>query len=240
MNPEVVIADAAVLSRALAFDFEAEGRRAIGARGRFIVAVPGGSVGSQCFPELGRLSFDWSRTEFIWVDERGVAPSDPESNYALARSLWLEPAGVPAARIHRMPADDADLHQAAMAYADRLRAIAGDPPRLDFVLLGAGSDGHVASLFPGDPVAGNTQDLVAVVDDAPMPPRRRLTLTLPVLADAGRVVVAAFGTSKAEAIRDALERPESVLPLAAVMRRSRRPLILVDHGAAALLTAGRY
>lgn len=240
MNPEVVIADAAALGRALASDFETEGRRAIGARGRFIVALPGGSVGSIGFPELGRLRFDWSRTEFFWVDERGVAPSDPESNYALARSLWLEPAGVPAARIYRMPADETDLDHAARAYAGRIRDIAGDPPRLDFALLGVGSDGHVASLFPDDPVAGNTQDLVAVVDDAPMPPHRRLTLTLPVLADAGRVVVAAFGRSKAAAIRDALERPESVLPLAAVMRRSRRPLFLVDHGAVALLTAGRY
>lgn len=237
MSPETLIADPTTLSHALASDFEAEGKRALAARGQFTIALPGGSVASAFFPRLALLSFDWTRTEFFWADERAVPSSDPESNYEMARSLWLGPARVPPARTHRMPAERTDLESAARAYADDLRRIAGDPPCLDFVLLGVGADGHVASLFPGHPMLSNERDLVAAVVDAPKPPPQRLTLTLPVLTGARRVVVAALGTSKAGAIHHALEQRESMLPVASVLRRSTRPRLLIDDEAAAGLTA---
>lgn len=232
MSLETLIADPIALGHALASDLEAEGRRALAARGQFMIALPGGSVASTFFPRLALLSFDWTRTEFFWTDERAVPSSDPESNYEMACALWLGPARVPPARTHRMPADRTDLGSAAQVYADELRRITGDPPCLDFVLLGVGDDGHVASLFPGHPVLFNEQDLVAAVVDAPKPPPRRLTLTLPVLTSAGRVVVAALGRSKARAIHDALEHHDSVLPVASLLHRAQRPLVLVDHEAA--------
>lgn len=235
---DTVIADAVTLGQALASDFEAERARAIAARGRFTLAIPGGSVASTFFPRLAELSLDWSRTEFFWTDERAVSPDDPESNYGMARSLWLEPAGVPAAQIHRMPADRSDLEMAAREYADELRRIAGDPPVLDFVLLGVGEDGHVASLFPGHPATSNEQALVAVVDDAPKPPPRRMTLTLPVLISARRDVVAALGKSKAPALRNGLEGSDAGLPIVAVLHRSARLLLLLDPDAARNLTGG--
>ena len=77
MSPEILIADTTTLGHALASDFETEGQRAIAARGRFTVALPGGSVASTFFPRLALLSLDWSRTEFFLIDERAVAPSDP-------------------------------------------------------------------------------------------------------------------------------------------------------------------
>jgi 6-phosphogluconolactonase len=233
---DTLIADAITLGQALASDFAAEGTRAIAARGTFTLAIPGGSVASTFFPCLAQVSFDWSRTEFFWTDERAVSPDDPESNYGLARSLWLQPAGVPAAQIHRMPADRTDLDAAARDYAEQLRRITGDPPMLDFVILGVGEDGHVASLFPGRTVAINDPAIVTTVADAPKPPPRRMTLTLPVLTNARRVVVAAFGKSKAAALRDGLEGGDSRLPIAAVLHRSARLLLLLDPDAAKHLT----
>jgi 6-phosphogluconolactonase len=235
---DTLIADATTLGQALAEDFAAEGALAIAARGKFTIAIPGGSVASTFFPHLAQLSFDWSRTEFFWTDERGVSPGDPESNYGMARSLWLDPAGVPDAQIHRMPADRPDLETAAREYGDELNRIAGDPPVLDYVLLGVGEDGHVASLFPGHPAASNAQAIVAVVTDAPKPPPRRMTLTLPVLTSARRSVVAALGKSKAAALRDGLEGHDAGLPIAAVLHRSARLLLLLDPDAAKNLTGG--
>jgi 6-phosphogluconolactonase len=235
---DTLIADAATLGQALAADFAAEGERAIATRGTFTVAIPGGSVASTFFPQLAQLSFDWSRTEFFWTDERAVSPDDPESNYGIARTLWLEPAGVPADLIHRMPADRPDRETAAREYADELKRIAGDPPVLDFVLLGVGEDGHVASLFPGHPATINQQALVAVVADAPKPPPWRMTLTLPVITSARRDIVAAMGKSKAPALRDGLEGPDSGLPIASVLHRSARLLLLLDPDAARNLTGG--
>lgn len=232
MSPELVVDSPAALSEALAARFEVEARRAQAARGFFSVALPGGSVGTSFFPRLAESAVDWSRTEFFWGDERAVPPPDPESNFGLARSLWLEPAGVPASRIHRMEADAPEPEAAARAYSDAMVRLLGAPPRLDLVLLGVGPDGHVCSLFPGHPLLRDEGRYVAFVKDSPKPPPRRLTLTLPVLAAAELVVVAALGREKAEVVREALERPESVLPLALVTRRARRAVFFVDEEAA--------
>ncbi len=234
--PKVVVNTPAALAEALAARFEEEARCALPARGFFSVALPGGSVGTTFFPRLARTAVDWSRTEFFWGDERAVPASDPESNFGLARSLWLEPAGVPASRIHRMEADVPDPEGAARAYSDAMARLLGAPPRLDLVLLGAGPDGHVCSLFPGHPLLREEARFVAFVGDSPKPPPRRLTLTMPVLAAAELVVVAALGREKAEVVREALEQPDSALPLALVTRRARRAVFFVDGEAASRLS----
>ena len=134
-----------------------------------------------------------------------------------------------------MPADAPDLDAAAVAYAAELTSVLSSPVRLDFVLLGVGPDGHVASLFPQHQALALEDQLVAAVLDAPKPPPRRLTLTLPVLAGAKRVVVVAFGEEKADALREALEQDDSPQPLARLLRRTRRPLVLADRSAASLI-----
>jgi 6-phosphogluconolactonase len=235
MQIEMSAVDQEALVERLARDFSAEATRAIAERGFFAVAIPGGSVATNCFPRLATLPLNWRQLQCFWVDERSVPPSDPESNYAVAQKLWLGPAGVPSASIHRMPADRPDLESAAAAYAEELTSVLGSPVRLDFVLLGVGPDGHVASLFPQHDALAREDRLVAAVLDAPKAPPRRLTLTLPVLAGAERLVVVAFGESKAEALREAVERDDSGQPLARLLRRTRRPLLLADRSAASLL-----
>ena len=237
MLPEIVVDGVTELAERLASLFESEGRSALGARGFFAIALPGGSVATTFFPRLARLPFDWSRTEFFWGDERAVPANHPESNYGLARSLWLEPAQVPPARIHRMEAEALDPERAATAYADDLLRCLGTPPRLDLVLLGVGPDGHVCSLFPGHPLLGEERRWVAPVANAPKPPPRRLTMTLPLLAAADRVVIVALGEAKAGIVREALEQPDSSLPLALLLRRARRALLLLDPGAASSVSA---
>ena len=230
-----IIADIPTLTGRLAADFEAE-YASVQAGGRqFTVALPGGSVATNCFPRLASLRLEWDRCEFFWVDERAVPADDPESNYGAARSSWLEPAGVPASRIHRMPADAQDLDDATARYADVMSRIAGRPPILDYVMLGVGPDGHVASLFPGHALLHEARRPVAAVLDSPKPPPRRMTLAMPVLTAARRVVVAAFGRSKAEVMREALANPDSALPVAMVIRRAPRTLVLLDRDAGSLL-----
>jgi 6-phosphogluconolactonase len=232
MLPEIVVGDVEALARRMAEVLEADGREALRLRGRFSLALSGGSVASAFFPVLARDKSLWFRSDFFWCDERAVPPSHPDSNYAAAHSFWLEPAGVPAARIHRMPADAVDLPEAAAAYEAELVRVLGAPPRLDIVLLGVGPDGHVASLFPGHAALAEEHRSVLAIEDSPKPPPRRLTLTLPVLAGAERVVVAATGKAKAEILREALEDPSSALPLARVLNRARRALVLLDADAA--------
>ena len=228
-------ADLESLTWTLADEVQRSAAAAIAERGLFSIALPGGSVATTCFPALALLPIDWSKTHFWWVDERAVPVSDPESNYGLAERLWLRPAGVPAASIHRMPADAVDLLAAADAYGEELSGALGRVPVLDLALLGMGPDGHVASLFPGHPLLGERERLVAAITDAPKPPPHRLTLTLPVLQRARSVIAVAFGATKAGALHDALGDSLSDLPIAQVLRGAARSIVLADEPAGAEL-----
>jgi 6-phosphogluconolactonase len=235
VEAEIVVAEAHALAEAFARRLEEAARQAFASGRPFSLALPGGSAATALFPRLVSVALDWTRVLFFWADERAVPPSDPESNYGLARALWLGPAGVPAARIHRMRGEAGDLERAAEQYEAELRAALGDPPRLDLALLGVGPDGHVASLFPGHRLLKEAARRVAALDDAPKPPPGRLTLTLPMLAGARLAVVAAFGRAKAEPVRQALADPGSDLPVAVLARRAPETLFLLDPEAAAAL-----
>ena len=237
-DPEVVIGDVATLPARLAERVAGEVAAALQARGRCAVLLTGGSLAPTFFPALATLPLDWRVIDFVWGDERAVPPEAADSNYRAARELWLDPAGVPESRRHRMPAERADLEAAATAYAAELEAVAGGdggPPAVDVALLGVGPDGHVCSLFPGHPALHEGERWVVAVRDSPKPPPRRLTVTLPVLAAARWMVVAALGERKAAPIAAALADPVSTLPVALVARRAPRALFLLDHAAAASL-----
>ena len=176
---------------------------------------------------LAALAVDWTRIEIFWIDERAVPPDHPDSNVALASRLLLVPARVPAERIHRMHGELPELEQAARRATDELKSIAGDPPHLDLAIVGVGDDGHVASIFREPTMhavaqarSAHEQPVIAVYD-SPKPPARRLTLTLPVLASASLVVVAAFGASKAEVMRGALSTTDATTPVARLLRTAR-------------------
>ena len=231
MTPRVVVDDLPELQKILAIEFQAQAAEVIARREKFIVAVPGGSVASAFFPTLAALAVDWTRIEVFWIDERAVPPDHPDSNFALASKLLLVPARVPAARIHRMYGELPDLAQAARRATGDLKLIAGDPPFIDFVLAGVGDDGHVASIFNGSNLGGTGLQPCLPVYDAPKPPPRRLTLTLPVLAHAGVVVVAACGASKAAAMRGALHESGVDTPIAELLRRAPSSLVLLDRAA---------
>src|SRR6267154_1895145 len=117
MPVETLVDKTEVLAEALADRFDDSALQAFAERGRLTVALPGGSVATTFFPRLARMPLEWSRVHFFWGDERAVPPDHPDSNYGLARSLWLEPAGVPAGSVHRMAAEGPDLARAAADYA---------------------------------------------------------------------------------------------------------------------------
>jgi 6-phosphogluconolactonase len=228
--PKIVVDKPAGLTKTLVALLATEWERAIAERGRFSIALPGGSVATTFFPALAASGIDWTRAAFFWGDERAVPESDPDSNSGLARRLWLRPAGVSEENVHRMEADAPDLAQAAAAYADVLTRVLGTPPGLDVVLLGVGPDGHVCSLFPGHATL-DARGWTAAVTDAPKPPPRRLTLTLPTLLAAELVITVALGAGKAPVMREALGGAD--LPVARVLRDARRAVVLLDPEAGA-------
>lgn len=232
MQPEILVGTPEKLAEAFAARLEREAAVAIAARGRFALALTGGSAATAFLPRLVSARIDWRHTELFWGDERAVPATDRESNFALAQRLLIGPAKVPAANLHRLSADLPDLEQAAAAGERELLGCLGNPPRLDVLWLGVGDDGHIASLFPGSPLLDERRRYVAAVRDSPKPPAGRLTLTLAAMAAARRVVVTALGEAKAAAVARALREPDSRLPLALALSSAERSWLLLDPSAA--------
>ena len=232
MKPEILVGAPERLAAAFIDRLEGQAAAAIAARGRFSIALPGGSLAARFFPHLAGAGVDWSRCGIFWSDERAVGITDPESNFALAERLLLRAAAVPQANLHRLPADLPDLAQAALAAERELVESLGEPPRLDLLWLGVGEDGHVASLFPGSPLLAERRRYVAAVRDSPKPPPGRLTLSLAAIAAARTVVVTALGEQKAPAVGAALREADSRLPLALALAAAERSWLLLDLAAA--------
>jgi len=232
MTADVEIHPVELLAARFARLTEETARDAIAARGAFSIAIPGGSAAESLLPSLVSASIDWSKCAVFWVDERMVPPDHADSNYRIAKGVWLDLVPLPAERIYRMHGEDPVAVQAAANYARTLRAAVGDPVAFDLVLLGVGPDGHVASLFPGHRLLRAWDREVAVLGDAPKAPSGRMTLTLKTLTAARRTVVFAAGASKAGAIADVLSNDESELPLALATMGNGPVTFLLDPEAA--------
>jgi 6-phosphogluconolactonase len=194
-----VQADAAAAAARAAKLIAAQLREDLGERGRATLAVSGGRTPERMLELLAREELAWDRIDVFQVDER-VAPAGHADRNALQlrRTFAGRLAALPE-RFHFMPVESPSLSAGAAEYARELAAAAGDPPTLDVVHLGLGTDGHVASLFPGSALLDETRAPVAVTPDVHAG-RRRMTLTLPVLARARLVVLLVTGADKREAL----------------------------------------
>lgn len=195
---------------------------AVRATGQCSLVLSGGSTPRTLYGLLAsQFSTDipWDRVHLFWGDERYVPAGDPHSNYGMARQALLDHVACPAANVHPMLTGFATAALAAREYEATLRNhFPGDWPRFDLVLLGLGSDGHTASLFPrSSALSEETRWVLAA--QAPAPPPARLTLTLPALNRAAAVYFLVAGANKADALDRVLGgRADSNLYPAAAVR----------------------
>lgn len=175
-------------------DPEAVARRAADAVAEIAprtIALSGGSTPRATYALLGRRGA-LAASEVFFVDERCVPPDEAASNYRLVRETIGD-----AAAIHRVRGEDPP-DEAARIYDEELRALLGDQPAFDLVVLGMGADGHTASLFPGAPELAERERAAVATRDA-RAGFRRVTLTLPVLNRARQALFVVTGADKAEA-----------------------------------------
>lgn len=231
-----VYSDAEEMSRAAAAIFVDSARRAARAQGRFSVALSGGSTPRRCYELLAAVPLSeqvpWENVHVFWGDERCVPATDSRSNLLMARQSLLNHVPVPGSAIHPM-ACAGDPESAAVAYERTLLDHFGAaPPRFDLVLLGLGTDGHTASLFPGGDALDEIERWV-VPAQLPGQDFRRLTLTLPLLNQAHQVLFLVAGADKAEILARIFDPSAEAKPLPA--RRIAPPggsvLWLVDQAA---------
>ena len=225
-----VIQDAEGVALRAASWLAAQAREAVAARGRFAFAVSGGRTPWRMLRALAAEDVPWKDLHVFQVDERVAPAGDPDRNLTHLRESLLGRVPLPPENLHAMPVEQPDLGAAAASYARALGAVTGTPAVLDVVHLGLGTDGHTASLVPGDPVLEvNGADVATTGLHAG---RRRMTLTYPVLDRARRILWVITGADKAPVLPRLLAGDRAI-PAGRV--RADRALLLADAAAAAHL-----
>jgi len=231
----IAVADAATLARTAADRVLA---RIAANSGRIAICLTGGSSPKQLYELLAteayRSKIPWDRVHWFIGDERFVPTSDAGNNMAMARCMFLDRLA-PASNIHPIPTDVASPDESAARYERELKsfygadALDGGRPLFDVVLMGAGPDGHTASLFPGYPAVEETRRWVVGVPQANVEPFvPRVSLTLPTLASCHEMLFEAAVAGK----RAILTRVFSGENLPAARARSNGQTVwLVDKAA---------
>ncbi len=185
-------------------------KESIELRGRFTIALTGGTTPGEAYSLLGsepiRSQIDWQLVHIFWGDERCVPHTDPESNYYLAQETLFDKVAIPKSQIHPVPADQPDREAASQSYSAEMQSTFGtnEVPRFDLIHLGMGPEGHTASLFPHQDSLHEEHRLVMPVS-VPKPPPDRLTFTPPLLNAARNVLFLVSGSEKADALHAILE-----------------------------------
>ena len=202
-----VFPDAEALAQAAAAWFA---RTLAASEGNVAVALSGGSTPKRMYEILGaeplREVVPWRRVHLFWGDERFVAQDDPRSNYRMTNVALLDHVPIPPGNVHPLPTEGLAAEQAAAEYAKMLADYHGSPtldparPLFEIVLLGLGTNGHTASLFPGEPVLDDREHWAAAV--APPGEPVRVTLTYPALESTRYAAFLVAGAEK----RPMLER----------------------------------
>ncbi len=187
---------------------------------RGAVALSGGTTYAALFPHWASSGVDCTRSRFFPVDERKVPFDSPESNWGAAWRGLLKPVG---------KLDDKEHFARSGAHYQEMlrREFPAFPPVFDIVFLGAGSDGHTASLFPGTPEVDDMESVV-VETRSPVPPVERITLGMRVLVAARELVIVVWGESKRNVVKAVVEG-DTRLPVVKVLTLRRESLVLVDN-----------
>lgn len=203
-RPEIVVVkDGAALADEAARRIEAVASdQAWG--GTASVALAGGSTPRVAYQHLGSRCCPWAKLSIFFGDERCVPPDDEGSNYRMVREALINRVPFPEANVHRIQGELPPDEGAARAEEDLRRAFPRqDVPRFDLMVLGIGADGHTASLFPGAPELEETQRLTVPVHRPDLPQPWRVSMTLPVLNAAHRVLFLAADAAKGDVVRRA-------------------------------------
>ncbi|MCF8039907.1 MAG: 6-phosphogluconolactonase [Desulfohalobiaceae bacterium] len=233
--------DSGQLARAGAEICRTAALEAVQKKGRFTLVLSGGSTPRPMHrllarePHLGEIP--WDKTHIFWVDERCLEPNDPESNYGQAEEDFLIKIPLPQNHIHPMPAT-LPPEQGARFYqktiTDFFDIKKGQFPVFDLIYLGLGTDGHTASLFPGQTVLNEKRRLIVPVKGG-RPDVNRLTMTLPLINRAKQKVFLVSGSDKARAVKRVVQDRLQEMPAGRVRPEKGKLSWLLDQEAAALL-----
>ncbi len=240
----VRLADPAAVAEEAARRWAQIAQDAVEERQSFSVALAGGSTPQRLYQllatEAWQTRIPWSKTHVFFGDERRVPHSDPDSNYRMARESLLETVPVPEAQVYPMESmgliknSMRDYERKMRRYFDHGRR---EFPRFDLILLGMGTDGHTASIFPGTRAVSDLTNPVLVYA-VPQLYQERMTLTYPVLNNARHIIFLVVGEKKADTLAAVLEGSVNIstYPAQGISLKNGSLVWLVDEPAASKLS----
>jgi len=220
-------------SLALAERIVETARVAIEEHGQYTMALSGGKTPALLYSLLASEFSErigWNSVHLFWGDERFVPQDHPDSNFRMAYHAWISKVPIPHQNIHPISTETETPEEAARSYEKTLKEFFNPPdnksiPAFDAILLGVGTDGHTASLFPGSRGLDEKSRWVVSVEAPPSVfPKKRITLTLPLINSSREVFFFAFGDEKKNVLRAIFEEPEKakkVYPAAMVKAQER-------------------
>ena len=239
--PEIkVLPDAAAIAHEAAERIVQLSEDAIESRGRFSIALSGGSTPKALYTLLASPEFvtrlDWPAIDLFFGDERCVPPEDKDSNYRMAHETLISKVPIPLDNVYRMRGE-IDANEAAKEYGLMLKEHFGDGG-MDVVLLGMGDDGHTLSIFPGTIAVDEKEHRVLgyFAENSSTGKSWRITLTAPFVNKARDVIVMLAGANKADRLKEVLEGPRDPrrLPIQLIQPIHGRIAWLIDTGAAGM------
>jgi len=219
-------------------------REALEKKGRFTIALSGGSLPKQLGGLIGRPGVKWNKWQVYYADDRAVPLDHEDSNHKLCTDVLFSKVTIPRENIHHIDTSLLDdMEGLADSYEQQLilEFASKDSARFpvfDLILLGIGPDGHTASLFPDHPLLAEEDRWVAYLEDSPKPPPKRITLTYPVINHASKVAFVATGEGKQDILAEIMDAPaKNSLPASRVRPAPHGQLYwFVDDAASAKVT----
>lgn len=227
------------LATAAADFFLSVSQQAIKEKGRFFVALSGGSTPRRLFKILSsepyKSSIDWNNCFIFFGDERYVPHDHPDSNYRTAKETLLDHVSCPSANIFAANTDGVNANEDAAQYEKTIYTQLGTPPEFDLIYLGLGPDGHTASLFPDTTaLQENNKQVAAVYVDKLA--SWRITFTYPLLSAARHVMFLVEGEAKAQVLKEILVDEDMKHPAQGVKARQILHWYLDQQAASKLKT----
>jgi 6-phosphogluconolactonase len=194
--------------------FVATANDAVARHSKFTVALSGGSTPKKLYEMLAsppwRDQIPWDRTEFFWSDERFVPATDPASNYNMTHKALIAAVPLPPQNVHRVITENIEPQAAAKAYEDEIRRVvpkgSNGVPEFDLMLLGLGTNGHTASIFPHQPAIYENERLIVAeyIEEVKM---TRITFTAPLINASRDVLFIALGADKTDVVQEVVMGP---------------------------------
>jgi 6-phosphogluconolactonase len=242
-----ILPDAAAIAKRAADEVLKAAAVAVEQRGRFSIALAGGSTPKVLYSLLVndpaiKVQVPWDKMDVFFGDERHAGPDDPDSNFRMANESLISKSPLKPDQVHRIKGEYEDTEKAAREYEQIIRShfklAAGQFPPFDLVLLGMGNEGHTASLFPGTK-ALHAGDRIVVRNWVGKLYTDRITLTAPAINNAANVIFMVTGSDKALPLKGVLEGPSEPeqLPSQMIQPQAGELRWLIDATAGAKLSS---